>query len=173
MLFLEDLASVIRDRKIIESAKKYKNDINNKIELTPSQNVLRFNYCFNSNLKLDGSLVHPNYLAQKEENLEDLKKELTFECREEKEESLKGMQFIKLNLSESSESSCKRNENGLQTFTFNNSNDGVEEKRNDIKSIIHEEREEMNESKFVTGENEGSNSPIMKMNLFFKSTVKF
>lgn len=169
MLFLEDLAGVIRDRKIQESANKYKNDIQNKIELTPSHNVLKFNYCFNSNLKLEGSLVQPNYLVQKEETLEEIKKELTFECREEDEDSTKGMQFIKLNLSDSSENSSEVKENKLQTFTFNNSDRVAAGKDNDINSIIHEEREEMNESRLVSVDNEDNNSHVFKMNLLHVS----
>ena len=162
MLFLEDLAYLVRDKKVLESAYKYKNDIINKIELTPSQNVLRFNYCFNSNLKFDGSAAHPSYLAQKTEALEGLKKELTFETKDDKDSEDKCL--IQLNLSDSDEEDNGRNDNRLQTFTFNVS-DEKDKNNNLARSIIQEEREEFIDSRQVTGENERSNSPVQKINL--------
>ncbi|CAI2374587.1 unnamed protein product [Moneuplotes crassus] len=155
MLFLEDLAKVVRDREVIESAKKNMNNIQNKIELTPSQNILKFNYCFNSNLKFDGSLVKPDYLDDKMESLEGLRKELTFEC---KEDSSKNNEVIKLNLSESS--SPRRNDNIKNTFTFNSED---KEPRNTIKGIIVEELTDSKQMS-IDDEEERENSPLKQIN---------
>lgn len=160
MLFLEDLAKHIR---LNESAKKYLNELPNKIELTPSQNILKFNYCFNTNLKFDGSIVKPSYLLQKAENFDDLKKELTFEANEESS-GRNNMNLIKFNLSDSDSGSPKK-VSLLQTFTFHESDEHGDGKINEVKSIIEEEHEEMNESRLLTGENNRSNSPIKKVNL--------
>lgn len=170
MLFLEDLAKVVRDKEIFEtfgSAKKKMNDIVNKIELTPSQSGFRFNYCFGSKLKFEGSLVKPDYLGEKIEELEGLRKELTFDA--DGGES-KGNEVIKLNLSESSEN--EREVNMPNTFTFNSSE---KEPRHAVDNIIVEE---LNESKHLSHDDESSQdeesdnarSPIKRINLLKASS---
>jgi hypothetical protein len=155
MLFLEDLAKYIR---LNESAKKYKNELPNKIELTPSQNVLRFNYCFNTNLKFDGSIVKPSYLLQREDTLDGLKKELTFEANDVNS-AQNNMNLIKFNLSDSGSDDTKKL-SLLQTFTFHESEKQGEGKINDVKSIIQEEQDE---SRFLSIGSDKSNSQILKI----------
>ena len=120
-VFLEDLAGYLREEGLKQSAHKLRNDIPNKIELTPSQNVLKFNYCFNSNLKFDLSVVQPKYMLYRGDTVEDIKKELTFEAKVSSEGTgTLNNNFIKLNLSESEDEDREQHDNFMHTFTFHN-----------------------------------------------------
>jgi hypothetical protein len=154
MLFLEDLAWFLKDGSKFSSTK---NDIKNKIEFTPSQNGLKFSYCFNDNLKLDFSVAKPKYMGYGGETIESVRKELTFEGRNEEFLGQIPMQF-----SSDSEEENKPNDKLLRTFTFCNS-EQKREKQNEVRSVIHEEREEFNDSRLVTGDNEWD-SPIKRIN---------
>lgn len=133
------------------------NDIKNKIEFTPSQNGLKFNYCFNDNLRLDFSVAKPKYMGYGGDTIESVRKELTFEGRNEE---ILGQ--IPMNFSSDSEGEDRGNDRLLRTFTFCNS-EQEKERKNEIRSVIHEEREEFNDSRLITGDNDG-NSPIKRIN---------
>ena len=109
MLFLEDLAKWIRNKEMYGSAIKRNNDINNKIELTPSQNILKFNYCFAENLKFDFSVAQPKYLMHQSSTIEDVRRELTFEPRNDQPDQYSSNNFIKLNLSDSEDDEVSNN----------------------------------------------------------------
>ena len=73
VLFLEDLALIMKNKEIQGSAIKRKNDIINKIDFSPSQNMLKFNYWFNDNLKFDLSVAKPKYLSNNIETIDEIK----------------------------------------------------------------------------------------------------
>lgn len=161
MLFLEDLAHLMRGTHTVGSAHKYRNEIANKIELTPSHNRLKFNYCFNENLKFEQSVAQPRYLMQRGETIESLKKELNFEAGDDEDIVPNDCHLIKFNLSDS-ENSDKDQESLLRTFTFRQSD--KKDPHIEVKSVIHEEKDEMNESKAISL-SEGSTSPVKRINL--------
>lgn len=168
MLFLDDLAKIMRNKEIQGSAVKRNNDVKNKIELTPSKNVLKFNYCFNENLKFDLSVAQPKYLLNRVDTIDEIRKELTFDPRSDQpSEQFMSNNFIKLNLSDSEdEDPYSQKEKKLQPFSYKNSQDFVDQKINDIKSVIHEERDEQNESRNRLSVESGSfNSHFKKINL--------
>ena len=119
MLFLEDLAKIVRNKEIQGSAIKRNNDINNKIEFTPSKNILKFNYCFNENLKFDLSVAQPKYLLNRVDTVDEIRKELTFEPRNDSIDQFASNNFIKFNLSDSEdEDPYNQKENKHQPFSF-------------------------------------------------------
>ena len=73
MLFLEDLALIINCKEIQGSAIKRNNDIKNKIDFSPSQNMLKFNYCFDKNLRFELSGVKPKNLFNACDTVEGIK----------------------------------------------------------------------------------------------------
>lgn len=110
--------------------------------------MLKFNYCFNENLKFDFSVVQPKYLMKKQEEVDEIRKELTFDPRnnEDSDIFMSNRNFIKLNLSDSDSNEFLQNDGGMQTFTFRNSDEKGDAKINTIKSVIHEEGNEHDES---------------------------
>ena len=168
MLFIEDLAQKLKNKEELENSIRNDSTLN-KFELSPSLNIQRHIYCFNDKLKFDFSGIRPSYMMHKADVIESIKKELTFEAKPSNNEIdtfSSNKNFIKLNLSDSGSDENEghnKNDPVLRTFTFNDSDAPIENKMNSIHSVIHEEHEELNESRMITQTNEGSLSPPNKL----------
>lgn len=169
MLFIDDLAQKMRRKESIENTLKKSNNISNKIELSPSCTTLRYNYCFKDKLRFELSGARPKYLFTKAETIESIKKELTFEPKAynpDKDTYSSNNNVIKLNLSDSEDDSEPVGDKHIpliRTFTFNDIDNNDNDHDSQIRSVIHEEHDEFNDSRLLTGTNEGSPSKHLRL----------
>ena len=104
--------------------------------------------------------------------LKELNKELTFDPKNETSDQCTSGNFIKLNLSDSDEEAeniHKIKNDFKRTFSFNNSEYKINNQNNDLNSVIHEEKDEHNDSRNIISVHEWNDTPMNRFQILANS----